>query len=51
MKLNHLWMPILAIVLAFGAVGVAGGTVYCMWQQSIAPVHATAPAAASHRHS
>ncbi|GJG98563.1 hypothetical protein [Cupriavidus pauculus] len=50
MKPQKLWMLILAIVLAFATVGVAGATVYRMWQQAIAPVHVTA-AALWHIHS
>lgn len=50
MTLQKLWMPIIAITLAFATVGVAGAVVYGMWQQAIEPVHAAAHAVLSHHH-
>ncbi|MDT6964580.1 MULTISPECIES: hypothetical protein [Cupriavidus] len=48
MNRHQRWIPALAVVLAFATVGVAGATVYRMWAQAIAPVHATAPAGRTH---
>lgn len=45
MTTQRIWMPILAVALAFATVGVAGVMVYRMWRQAIAPVHIGAPAA------